>query len=148
MSVLPTIRPLRGSPLSQLVDCRVLPEAVLHLQDRPGWDQGEDRQPAPGGALSAGQHLYRNRRLPQRNLDNEAARRGRKGALRRPEAGGGRSLLASAGHIREGARGPVPSRRVQPVSVESVLDSQLKKELPVKGERYRSPFLFSRTIRN
>ena len=45
-----------------------------------------------------------------------------KGRVPGLEKGGGRSLSASAGHVREGAGSAVPPRCLQPVPVESVLD--------------------------
>ena len=47
-----------------------------------------------------------------------------KGRLCGPEEGRGRPLSAAAGDVREGAGSAVPPRRLQPVPVEPVLDSQ------------------------
>ncbi len=74
-----------------------------------------------GGALSAGQHLHGDRGLPQRNVDHQAAGRGREGALCGSEAGIRGSMPTAAGHVREGAGGAVPPRCVQPVFVELLL---------------------------
>ena len=81
----------------------------------------EDQEPAPGGAVSAGQHLHGARELPRGGVDDEAAGRGCEGALCGPEAGFGGSLPAAAGNDCEGARGAVPPRCVQPAAVEPVL---------------------------
>ena len=72
--------------------------------------------------------------LPQRGLDDQAAGRGREGPLCGPEAGGGGPLSALAGYGGEGAGGAVPSRRLQPVPVEPVLE---RREQSGRGHRER-----------
>ncbi len=98
---------------------------LLGLQDRPRRRHRQDQEPAPGRALPAGQHLRRHRQLPQRGVDHQAARRGREGPLRRPEAGLGRPLPPPARHLREGAGSAVPPRGLQPVPLEPVLVAQV-----------------------
>jgi glutamine synthetase len=94
-------------------------------------------EPAPGRALPARQHLHRDRGLPRFFVDDEAARRRRKSSLCRLEARCCGSLPASARHVRQGARGAVPPRRLQPVPLEPLL------ELLGKSEgRCRSPAVF------
>src|ERR1700690_1502750 len=56
-------------------------------------------------------------------MDDETAGRGCEGSLRGLEAGFGGSLSAAAGNVREGSRSAVSPRCVQPVPVESVLES-------------------------
>src|SRR3984957_16506389 len=101
--------------------CESLYGDALDFQDRARWRNGEDQESAPGGAVSAGQHLFGATGFPQGRLDDEAARRGRKKPLRGIEAGLGGSLSASSGHVCEDAGGAVPPRGLQPVSVESIL---------------------------
>src|SRR5579859_6710779 len=55
-------------------------------------------------------------------MDDHSIRQRREGPLRRFEAGLGRPLPAPAGDVCESAGGAVPPRRLQPVSVEPVLD--------------------------
>jgi hypothetical protein len=66
--------------------------------------------------------MTRSCELPQVGMDDEDPRGGREGALRRSEAGRGGSLSAFAGNVCEGAGSAVSPRRLQPVSVEFVLD--------------------------
>src|SRR6185437_7439203 len=94
---------------------------ALDLQDRYRRQDRADPQPASGRALSAGQHLHGARRLPQRRLDDRSARRGCEGPLRRPQAGLGRPLPAPAWNHRQGRRGAVPPRRLQPAPLGPVL---------------------------
>ena len=63
--------------------------------------------------------------FPRRRLDDQAAGRRCEGPLRRPEAGLGRPLPAAAGNVRQGPRGAIPPRCLQPVPVEPVLDRSL-----------------------
>ncbi len=78
--------------------------------------------------------------LPQSRLDDDASRRRRKRSLRGPETGRCRSLPSISGIVRESSRSAVPSRGLQPVSVESVLGrSNLRRKrrrlLRAKGGR-------------
>ena len=117
-----------GNEKSMRVEVRsVAPDAnpymVLYSMFKTGSGRRdfEDQESAPGEALSAGQHLHAMENFQAVGVDDEAARRGREGTLRRPEAGFGGSLPAVAGHHREGAGSAVPSRGLQPVPLEQVL---------------------------
>ena len=67
---------------------------------------------------------YRARYFQGLEVDDQDSRRRCKGALCRLEAGRGRPLSASAGHIRQSAGGAVSPRSLQPVPLEPVLDCQ------------------------
>ena len=105
------------------------------LQDRSSGRHQRRQEPASGRTLPTRQHLRCLDELPQRRMDDEAARRRRQGTVCRAQTGQRRPLSAPAGHLRESSRSPVPPRSVQPVSLEPVL----------AGVDARSPALLRRT---
>ncbi len=72
--------------------------------------------------------------LPQSRVDDETSGRRCEGPLCRSEASRRGSLSASAGNVREGARGAVSPRRLQPVPVEFVLDAAVSPQRPGLGQ--------------
>ena len=86
----------------------------------------KDKNLRAGGALPARQHPEGHRRLRVLGVDQEDSGRRRAGPLCRTEAGRGQPLPARAGHHRQGLRGAVPPRGLQPVAVELVLERPLQ----------------------
>ena len=82
----------------------------------------QDRQPARRRTLPARQHPAGHRRLQGLEVDREDSGRRRAGPLCRPEAGRRQPLPARAGNLRQGLRGAVPPRGLQPVALEPVLE--------------------------
>ena len=119
--------------------CESVPGAVLDLQDGPGRDDLEDREPAPGERYLPDNIYTAMADFRNADLDHQAAGRGCEGALCGSEAGRGGPLSTAAGNVREGAGGAVPPRRVQPVFVELLLD-RVRSEAGAEGKRLPSVF--------
>ena len=94
---------------------------------RPGWmaRRRRSRTCARPNAICRTTSTPRWRTSAKSEVDDQAAGRRCEGTLRRPEAGLGRPLPAPAGNFREGAGGAVPSRGLQPVPLEPVLDEDI-----------------------
>ena len=134
-----------GNERSSRVEVRsVAPDAnpymvlLLDLQDRARRRHRQDQESAHRrSATCRTTSTTRWTNFRKRRVDHQAARRGREGPLRGPEAGLRRPLPAPAGHLREAAGSAVPPRGLQPVPLEPVLKrpASQTKTPPVRPRR-------------